>query len=107
MGQPQRWFHPRDSHEEPSLEAVWPLAVSAGSPDRRPAESATGPALPTKANETQCQQKQEMVSSEQRMTQTTDQALPERLLRTIRHGKGMVSQGWGRHQKKRKNKTAA
>ena len=41
------------------------------------------------------------------MTQTTDQALPERLLRTIRHGKGIVSQGWGRHQKKRKNKTAA
>ena len=31
-----------------------------------------------------------MVRSEQGMTQTTDQALPERLLRTIRHGKETV-----------------
>ena len=54
-----------------------------------------------KTNKPQCQQKQEMVRSEQRMAHTTDQALPERELRTIRHGKGMVSQGWGRHQKKR------
>ena len=57
---------------------------------------------PGKANESQCQQEQEMVRSEQGMTQTTDQALPERELRTIRHGKGMVRQGRGRHQKKRK-----